>query len=74
MKTALRGKLIVLHASKKKQERAYTSSLMAHKLWNKKKLIHPGGEENRKSSNSGLKSSGNKENHTKNQQIQELVL
>ena len=30
MKTVLRGKLIALNASKKKQERTYTSSLMAH--------------------------------------------
>ena len=29
MKAVLRGKLIALSASKKKQERAYTSSLMA---------------------------------------------
>ena len=30
MKAVLRGKLIDLNASKKKRERAYTSSLMAH--------------------------------------------
>jgi hypothetical protein len=30
MKTVLRGKLIALSASKKKLERAYTSSLIAH--------------------------------------------
>jgi hypothetical protein len=30
MKAVLRGKLIVLHASKKEQERAYTSSLTVH--------------------------------------------
>jgi hypothetical protein len=30
MKTVLRGKLIALSASKKKLERAYTSSLTAH--------------------------------------------
>ena len=46
-----------LSASKKKWERAYTSSLMAHvKALEQKKLIHPGGEEDRKSSNSGVKS------------------
>ena len=38
-------------------ERAYTSSLTAHlKVLEKKKPIHPGGVEDRKSSNSGLKS------------------
>jgi hypothetical protein len=30
MKVVLRGKLIALNASKKKLERAYTSSLIAH--------------------------------------------
>jgi hypothetical protein len=42
MKAVLRGKLIVLSASKKKLERAYTSSLTAQlKALNKKKQIHP---------------------------------
>ena len=57
MKAVIRGKLIALSASKKKMERAYTSSLMAHlKSVEQKKLFHPGGVEGRKSSNSGLKS------------------
>ena len=57
MKAVLRGKLKALSASKKKLERAYTSSLMAHlKALQKKKLIHPGGVEDSKSSNSWLKS------------------
>ena len=57
IKAVLRGKLIVLSASKMKLERAYISSLTAHlKALEQKKLIHPGGVEDRKSSNSGLKS------------------
>ena len=57
MKAVLRGKFIALSASKKKMESAYTSSLMTQlKPWNKKKPIPPGGVEDRKSSNSGLKS------------------
>ena len=57
MKAVIRGKLIALSASKKKMERAYTSILMTHlKALKKKKPIHPGGVEDRKSSNSGLKS------------------
>jgi hypothetical protein len=45
MKAVLRGKLIVLNASKKKLGRAYTSSLTAHlkSLEQKKKQIHPKG-------------------------------
>jgi len=58
IKTVLRGKLIALSASKKKPERAYTSSLTAHlKALSKKKQIHPGGRPCRKQSNSGLSAS-----------------
>jgi hypothetical protein len=42
MKTFLRGNLIVLSASKKKLERANTSSLTTHlKALEKRKQIHP---------------------------------
>ena len=55
--SSARGKLIALSASKKKMESAYTSSLRIHlKALKLKKPIHPGGVEDRKSSNSGLKS------------------
>ena len=48
MKAVLRGKLIALSASKKKLERAYTSSLTAHlKALNKRKQIHPRGVDGR---------------------------
>ena len=44
MKAVLRGKLIALSASKKKLEKAYTSSLTAHlKALEQKKQIHPRG-------------------------------
>ena len=44
MKTFLRGKLIALSASKKKLERAHTSSLTTHlKSLEKMKKIHPRG-------------------------------
>ena len=57
MKAVLRGKFIALSASKKKFERAYTRRLTEQlKALEKKKLIHPGGVEGRKSSNSGPKS------------------
>ena len=57
MKAVLRGKLIALSASKKKLEKADTSSLTAclKALEKKKKQIHSIGTEGRKS-NSGLKS------------------
>ena len=50
MKAFLRGKLIALSASKKKLERAHTSSLTTHlktieKKWKK---IHPRGVDGRK--------------------------
>jgi hypothetical protein len=49
MKAFLRGKLIALSASKKKLERAYTSSLTTHlKALKQKKQIHPRGVEARK--------------------------
>ena len=50
-------KLIALSASKKKQERAHTSSLTTHlKALEKRKQIHPRGVDGRKQSNSGAKS------------------
>jgi hypothetical protein len=42
-KSFLRGKLIALSASKKKLERAYTSSLTAHLEPLEQKQIHPAG-------------------------------
>jgi hypothetical protein len=49
MKAFLRGKLIALHTSKKKLERAHTSSLTTHlKALEKRKQIHPRGVEGRK--------------------------
>ena len=57
MKAVLRGKLIAPSASKKKLERAYTSSLTAHlKALGQKEANTPIEVEGRKSSNSGLKS------------------
>ena len=57
MKAFLRGKLIVLSASKKKLERAHTSSMTTHlkALEKKKKQIHARGIDGRKYSNSGAK-------------------
>jgi hypothetical protein len=49
MKAVLRGKLIVLSASKKKLERAYTSSLTAHlKALEQKEPNSPRGVDGRK--------------------------
>ena len=49
MKAFLRGKLIALSASKKKLEKAYTSSLTTHlKAIEKSKQIHQRGVEGRK--------------------------
>jgi hypothetical protein len=49
MKAFLRGKLIPLSASKKKLERAYTSSLTGHlKALEQKEAIHPRGVDSRK--------------------------
>ena len=58
MNAFLRGKLIVLSASKKKLEIPYTSSLTAHiKSLLQKKAIHTRGVDSRKKkSNSVLKS------------------
>jgi hypothetical protein len=57
MKAFLRRKLIPLSSSKKKLERAYTSSLTTHlKALEQKKQINPRGVDSRKKSNSGLKS------------------
>ena len=54
MKAVIRGEFVALSASKMKFERAYTRRLTEQ--LKEKKLIHPGGGEDRKSSNSGLKS------------------
>jgi hypothetical protein len=57
LKAFLRGKLIALSASKKKLERALTSSLTTHlKAIEQRKQIHPRGVDSRKKSNSGVKS------------------
>ena len=49
MKAFLRGKLIALSASKKKQERAHINSLTTHlKTLEKRKQIHPRGVDGRK--------------------------
>jgi hypothetical protein len=57
MKSFLRGKLIALSASKKKLERAHTSSLKTHlKALEKRKQTHSRGVYCRKKSNSGAKS------------------
>ena len=76
MKAFLRGKHIALSASKKKRERAHTSSLTTHlKALEKRKQIHPRGVDCRKKSNPGAKSTKwNKKNYSKNQPNEELVL
>jgi hypothetical protein len=57
MKAFLRGKHIALSTSKKKLERAHTSSFSTHlKSLEQKKQIHTRGVEGRKQSNSGAKS------------------
>ena len=49
MKAFLRGKCIALSASKKKLERAHTSSLTTHlKALKKRKQIHPRGVDSKK--------------------------
>ena len=56
MKAFLKGKLIALSVSKKKLERAYTSSLTTHlKALEQKEANSPRGVDSRKKSNSGLK-------------------
>jgi hypothetical protein len=56
MKAFLRGKLIALSVSKKKLERAHTSSLPTHlKALEKRKQIHPRGVRQQEI-NSGAKS------------------
>jgi hypothetical protein len=76
MKAEVKGKLIALSASKKKLEKAYTSSLTAHlNTLEQRMQIHPRGADRKKDANSGLKSTNrNNRNYTKNQQNQELVL
>jgi hypothetical protein len=57
MKAVVRGKLIALSASKKKLERAYTSSLTAHlKALEQNKANTPKRSRQQKIINSGLKS------------------
>ena len=71
MKAVVRGKLIVLSASKRKLERAYTSSLTAHlKALEQKEANAP----KRSRRQEIIKPNRNKKNHTKIQQNQELVL
>jgi hypothetical protein len=71
MKAVLRGKLIALSTSKKKLERAYTSSLTAHlKALQQKEVNTP----KRSRSQEIIKPNRNKKNYTKNQQNQDLVL
>ena len=76
MKTVLRGKLITLSASKKKLDRAYTSSLMAYlKALEEKEANSP--KRSRRQKIIKLRAEITQvetENHTKNQQTQELVL
>jgi hypothetical protein len=49
MKAFEGGKLIALSASKKKLERAHTSSVTTHlKALEKRKQIHPSGQDGRK--------------------------
>jgi hypothetical protein len=57
MKAVLRGILIALSASKKKLERACTSSLTSHlEALEQRRQIQPRGVDSRKYSNLGLKS------------------
>jgi hypothetical protein len=58
MKAVLRGKLVALSASKKKLERAYTSSLTAHLKGLEQKGINTpkSSRQQEEKSNSGLKS------------------
>jgi hypothetical protein len=62
MKAVLRGKCIALSASKKKLERAHTSSLTAHlKGLEQKEANTPSRVDGRKYSNLGLKSTKKKQ-------------
>jgi hypothetical protein len=74
MKAVLREKLISLSASIKKLERAYTSNLTAHLKALEQKEANTPKRSRWQKINSGLKSIKTKENNTKNQQNQELVL
>ena len=70
MKAVVRGKLIALSASKKKLERAYTSSLTAHlKALKQKEANTP----KRSRQQEIIKPNRNKNNYRKNQPNQELV-
>jgi hypothetical protein len=79
MKAVLRGKLIALSATKKKLERAYSSSLTAHlKVLEQKEANSP--EMSRQKEIIKLRAEinqvcvGGGKNYTKNQPNQELVL
>jgi hypothetical protein len=75
MKAVVRGKLIALRASKKKLERAYTSSLTAHlKALEQKEANTP--KRSRRWERIKLRAEINQKEtkRTKNQQNQELVL
>jgi hypothetical protein len=56
MKAVLRGKLIALSSYKKKLERAYTSSLIAHLKALEQKEANAAERSRRQEINSGLKS------------------
>jgi hypothetical protein len=63
MKAVLRGKLTALSASKKKLERAYTSSLTAHlKALEQKEAISPNRSRQQEIIKLGLKSTKWKQN------------
>jgi hypothetical protein len=73
MKVFLRGKLIALSASKKKLERAHTSSLTTHLKALEQKKIHPRRQQEIIKLRGKFNPSGNK-NYSKNQPNKELVL
>jgi hypothetical protein len=71
MKAVVEGKIIALSASKKKLRRAYTGSLTAHlKALEQKEANAP----KRSRWQEIIKPNRNKNNYTKNQQDQELIL
>jgi hypothetical protein len=78
MKAVLRGKLIDLSVSKKKSEKAYTSSLTAHLKFVRQKEANTTKrsrlQEMIKLSSEINQVEKKKKNYTKNHQIQELVL
>jgi hypothetical protein len=77
MKAAIRGKLIALSVSKKKVERAYTSSLTGHlKALEQKEANTPKRSRQREiiKLRAEINHLETKKNNTKSQQTQELVL